>query len=234
MKSSVSPIGRGVVYASITLICFIFTADCFAASKTLSVCISTVNGEVTARRRCKANETRLDISALQAIADGKTYFNDQVISVAGPQGPAGPKGETGAQGPTGPMGPRGPMGEPGLKGDQGEKGATGETGPQGIQGAQGPQGVPGPEGVTGYQIVSNELTLQPQGVAGSQAVFCPDGKVALGGGGVGIGGNLDNFRMLNSFPVTDGLRAGWQVRFINEGTHVRKFVVYAVCSKVTA
>lgn len=73
--------------------------------------------------------------------------DNDVDSVAGPQGP---KGDTGARGP------KGDTGEQGPKGDTGEQGPQGETGPQG------PKGDPGESNISDfvYACVSNGGTVQ--------------------------------------------------------------------------
>ncbi|MBI5631871.1 MAG: hypothetical protein HZA15_00085 [Nitrospirae bacterium] len=104
---------------------------------------------------------------------GYATFN-VTIGATGATGPEGPQGKEGPMGPQGPAGPIGPVGP---------------QGPEGIQGPAGPTGPQGPSGVSGYELVK-QLWVEP--VAGllqwayTESVACPVGKVAIGGGAIGM------------------------------------------------
>ncbi|MBF1159395.1 MAG: tail fiber protein, partial [Thermobifida sp.] len=70
--------------------------------------------------KAKAEQTKTDALA---VAQAKTFVQDQLRQHGGIKGDRGPAGPTGPQGPTGPAGPAGP------------RGATGERGPAGAAGA---------------------------------------------------------------------------------------------------
>lgn len=70
--------------------------------------------------KAKAEQTKTDA---QAVAQAKTFVQDQLRQHGGIKGDPGPAGPPGPQGPTGPAGPAGP------------RGATGERGPAGAAGA---------------------------------------------------------------------------------------------------
>lgn len=70
--------------------------------------------------KAKAEQTKTDA---QAVAQAKTFVQDQLRQHGGIKGDKGPAGPPGPQGPTGPAGPAGP------------RGATGERGPAGAAGA---------------------------------------------------------------------------------------------------
>lgn len=70
--------------------------------------------------KAKAEQTKTDA---QAVAQAKTFVQDQLRQHGGIKGDPGPAGPPGPQGPTGPVGPAGP------------RGATGERGPAGAAGA---------------------------------------------------------------------------------------------------
>lgn len=92
----------------------------------------------------------------------------------------------GAPGPQGPQGPQGPVGP---KGDQGV---------QGIPGEQGETGLPGADGVSGLtQVTSNPMAVTEPALYAVTA-WCPAGKVAVGGGGYGIGAGT--YMMRSSRP----------------------------------
>jgi hypothetical protein len=86
--------------------------------------------------------------------------------------PAGPKGEAG---PVGPMGVSGPQGKPGA------------------------EGPPGPPGISGYVQVDNFSAFDSTNVKG-EAVDCPEGLVALGGGAVAFGAG-EKVAILDSVPL---------------------------------
>lgn len=70
--------------------------------------------------KAEAEQTKTDA---QAVAQAKSFVQDQLRQHGGIKGDRGPAGPTGPQGPTGPVGPAGP------------RGATGERGPAGAAGA---------------------------------------------------------------------------------------------------
>lgn len=70
--------------------------------------------------KAKAEQTKTDA---QAVAQAKSFVQDQLRQHGGIKGDPGPAGPPGPQGPTGPAGPAGP------------RGATGERGPAGAAGA---------------------------------------------------------------------------------------------------
>ena len=121
-------------------------------------------------------------------------------------GPQGPKGDAGATGPTGPQGPAGP------------------------QGATGPQGAPGASGAT-HVTVHSTTTSIPNNVAIDQAVACPAGTVATGGGAhVGTGGGA-GLVISRSQPVpTSGAPTGWDAIAENTGGATTEFTTYVICA----
>ena len=71
--------------------------------------------------KAKAEQTKTDA---QAVAQAKTFVQDQLRQHGGIKGDRGPAGPTGPQGPTGPAGPRGATGERGPVGPAGAAGAV--------------------------------------------------------------------------------------------------------------
>ena len=71
--------------------------------------------------KAKAEQTKTDA---QAIAQAKTFVQDQLRQHGGIKGDPGPAGPAGPQGPTGPAGPRGATGERGPAGPAGAAGAV--------------------------------------------------------------------------------------------------------------
>lgn len=71
--------------------------------------------------KAKAEQTKTDA---QAVAQAKTFVQDQLRQHGGIKGDPGPAGPTGPQGPTGPAGPRGATGERGPAGPAGAAGAV--------------------------------------------------------------------------------------------------------------
>ncbi len=69
--------------------------------------------------------------------------------------------------------------------------------------------------ITGWEIVQNAVT----GSAGT--ALCPVGKVVLGGGYLGTGGNV-----FDNGPVQVGSQWGWS---ITQG-HLSNQVIYAICA----
>lgn len=203
-----------VKFTGLVAILLINASLALAAPKRQNLCLDDKSGDFGIRAHCKPSETDIDVGALRAL------ISDANLSTRGEKGEVGPqgaRGETGAQGPRGEQGP------------QGERGAQGE---RGLQGEQGAHGIPGAPGLSGYEVVSKQMSVLPA-TGATLLVRCPAGKAVIGGGGIGIGGGLDNFRMLNSLPTFDSLGFGWQVRFMNEGTNPRNFVAHAICANVT-
>ena len=71
--------------------------------------------------KAKAEQTKTDA---QAVAQAKTFVQDQLRQHGGIKGDPGPAGPPGPQGPTGPAGPRGATGERGPAGPAGAAGAV--------------------------------------------------------------------------------------------------------------
>lgn len=71
--------------------------------------------------KAKAEQTKTDA---QAVAQAKTFVQDQLRQHGGIKGDPGPAGPPGPQGPTGPAGPVGPRGATGERGPAGEAGAV--------------------------------------------------------------------------------------------------------------
>lgn len=145
----------------------------------------------------------LNVLLNTACAKGQKPFKLATFPVAATPGPAGPKGDkgdkggkgdTGARGPQGPKGEEGPRGAHGAKGDDGERGPRGPDGPQGAkgnrgeqgeQGEQGPKGDDGAKGAPGISDYSVHVNAPApnQNRYKSVQIDCPDGTMALGGGG---------------------------------------------------
>ena len=124
-------------------------------------------------------------------------------------------------GPAGPAGPAGPVGPQGPQGPQGSQGPQGETGPQG---PQGPAGLPG--GIAGLVVVS-ATSVNNDDSYKTQAVSCPAGKKALGGGG---STNNTAASVSQSYP-TDVVPTGWTV--VGSATTPNtafSVTVYAICA----
>lgn len=158
------------------------------------------------------------------------------VGAAGPIGPtgaagaAGPIGATGAAGPAGTEGPigatgaAGPAGEAGPQGTKGDAGLTGPQGPSGQQGTQGVQGVPGTAGVSGYQFIQNIYVAVAAGTTINHAIYCPNAKLATGGGYRDEGGNL---KVPWNSPLDGG--AGWFWRISAPTTGSGAASLYVIC-----
>jgi hypothetical protein len=150
--------------------------------------------------------------ALRVIDPSATHCGGGETSLSWAQTPApGPKGDTGAAGP---------KGDPGAEGPQGPKG---DTGILGFQGSDGPQGPQGPPGSHGYVIRWGEWQDTPPLGAVRSSVGCPDGKVAVGGGFM-----LDGADVEESDELPYG--TGWQVT-ARGGLTGGSFNVVVVCGK---
>ncbi|MBM3602560.1 MAG: hypothetical protein FJX22_02100 [Alphaproteobacteria bacterium] len=95
-------------------------------------------------------------------------------------------------------------------------------------------------GLTGYQVVWNSGTVGDNG--GSFTVYCPDGQVAIGGGGEVVG---DGLTLSASKPLggnirglfgLNGVASGWQVVATGQaktpqptGLPINPISVYAFC-----
>ncbi len=117
----------------------------------------------------------------------------------------------------------------------------GQVGPQGETGATGATGEAGAPGISGYETVSRSQDHSAGTVAGG-GVYCPTGKVPLGGGaGVSEPGDDDaSFFSAASvdmaFPLSDAGGVGWGASFVpNPSLLVSEAytaTVYAVCAFV--
>lgn len=149
---------------------------------------------------------------------------------AGPAGTEGPIGGTGAAGPAGTAGPigatgpAGPAGEAGPQGVKGDAGLTGPQGPSGQQGTQGVQGTPGTPGVSGYQFIQNIYVAVAAGTTINHAIYCPNAKLATGGGYRDEGGNL---KVQWNSPLDGG--AGWFWRISAPTTGSGAASLYVIC-----
>jgi len=112
----------------------------------------------------------------------------------------------------GPIGPVGPIG------------ATGPVGPEGPTGPMGPAGPQGPSGVSGYQFVQEVVVGVPAGTLFNHALYCPQGKVATGGGWRDEGGAL---HLLWDTPIDGGL--GWYFRVENPSPYNDSISMYVLC-----
>jgi hypothetical protein len=115
-------------------------------------------------------------------------------------GQPGPQGLPGAAGQQGPQGEKGDNGDPGAQGPQGERGPQGEQGPAGPRGEAGPAGS---GGVSGLQWIGQQTGSDSSLRKGGTAV-CPAGKVALGGGALPFGSQLEGVAITTSSIATSG------------------------------
>ncbi len=222
------------------------------------------NGAVTAAK-LRPHALKLSDFAIGQLADF-----DRGRGARGPQGPPGPTGKTGATGPAGPQGqtgptgpagtqgpagPPGPTGQTGPMGAPGQTGATGQTGPTGAMGAPGqtgptgPMGAPGQTGATGPQgppglssvtTVRVDHTIANDGVA-EDALPCPTGYVATGGGGsIGAPGT-QGVLFEQSAPISatsqpaneNDTPTGWEITIVNTSGATQPYSTYAVCAKTS-
>lgn len=97
-------------------------------------------------------------------------FDNGILQLSMPPGPAGPTGPAGPQGVPGEQGPQGP------RGIQGPQGGQGDRGPEGAQGLMGPQGAQGPRGETGLTGPAGPIGPKgDQGERGPQGTEGPEG-----------------------------------------------------------
>jgi hypothetical protein len=106
-------------------------------------------------------------------------------------------------------------------------GPKGDTGPIGPKGDAGPKGE---RGTVGVHVVSRASTISAQ-ILVHRIVSCPDGEIALGGGGhIGSGGispaaiTRDEPLVVNDKPV------GWQVIVDNGTNSPQDFNVSVICA----
>lgn len=129
-------------------------------------------------------------------------------------------------------------------GPKGEPGATGAAGPTGATGATGAAGPPGPAGVLGYEVVER-VYENPAPIDQGFYASCPNGKMALGGGGIvqvyngpgfeGLGSPV--YSMPVSTPAT-GAFNNWVVGVIQPQQPGRaitaRITVRAICAIVAS
>jgi hypothetical protein len=125
--------------------------------------------------------------------------------------------QTGPPGTPGPVGPVGPTGPVGPAGAQGPKGDTGPAGPA--------------SGLSGYEI--RRATSENNNVQfKSKVIWCPTGKVALGGG-AGVSGPAAavlNTSIPNSLG-NDGATPGWFAggQTVSPGPETWSLSVFVIC-----
>jgi len=102
----------------------------------------------------------------------------------------GATGKEGKEGKTGPTDNTGVIGVTGVEGKEGKEGKTGITGVTGATGAEGKEGKTGPTGPTGptYEQKTNIKVIYEEGTNKKATANCPEGYVAIGGGGQNNGG----------------------------------------------
>jgi hypothetical protein len=218
-----------------------------AAAKWYMLCLDGDNGRISAKRRCGLNETILDAEAFSTLVGARDAVQG-AQGPAGPQGargatgetgpagadgaagPAGPKGDRGDRGELGPQGAVGPRGDTGLTGAVGAQGPKGDRGEQGPAGAQGAVGLRGPAGFSGYEVLEGSLILTP-GTVAAQSVFCPAGKVVLGGG-ARAHREISQMYMLSAGPATkaDTGQSGWPAVYSNTASINVRITVSVVCA----
>lgn len=98
---------------------------------------------------------------------------------------------------------------------------VGPTGPTGPAGPAGPQGA---SGVSGYEFISQVVVSVPAGTTLNNALSCPAGKVATGGGYRDEGEAL---HILWDTPIDGG--TGWYFRVTNPSQFNDSFSMYVIC-----
>jgi hypothetical protein len=127
-------------------------------------------------------------------------------------------------------GAKGDPGPQGAKGDPGPQGAKGDTGPQGAKGDTGPQGPKGEPGATNVTVKTQSEQIA-NNLAMDQAVDCPAGFVATGGGGhVGTGGGGGLVISRSEPHVVGGKSVGWDVIAENTSGNATQFTTSVVCA----
>jgi hypothetical protein len=95
-----------------------------------------------------------------------------------------------------------------------EEGQPGADGTNGTNGTNGKDGTNGTNGVSGYSMESRAASINGTGVGGAPtllvSIFCPPGKVALGGGGKASLTNGQIVALTASHPQGS---FGWDVTF---------------------
>jgi len=193
-------------------------------------CVGTDSGTLRvlgSGQSCRLNEAAIDWN--QAGPKGDQGIQG-IQGVKGDKGDTGAQGDQGIQGIAGIDGTNGIDGADGAPGADGQDGAVGATGPQGPPGPQGPQGVQGDpgSGVSGHTVVTGSRTLE-----GTQAnwltVYCPDAKVALGGG-YSLFWNSEPPQTLTSRPVSNN---GWEVSVsFTSSVLYSGLNVYVICANL--
>ncbi|MFT4264817.1 MAG: hypothetical protein QM572_15640 [Nocardioides sp.] len=125
----------------------------------------------------------------------------------------------------------------------------GPTGPAGPAGAAGAPGADGADATTGYEVVSGITASVADGAQASLLVWCPVGKVAVGGGGTWSGGASNAAGWLatnnplrairdsngnltgNGFPSTT-VADGWAISGTNKAGGARDLRGWVICVSV--
>lgn len=124
----------------------------------------------------------------------------------------------------------------GIQGAQGPAGATGLAGARGPQGDPGEAGAAGAAGISGFVYIRSDPLIiypnsqMPNGVTQGLA-FCPEGKVALGGG-LRIEGLAPGYFVLWNAQI-DGSQNGWFVKVLNTTENQNFMHVYVQCANVS-
>lgn len=117
----------------------------------------------------------------------------------------------------------------GQPGAPGADGAPGAQGPAGSDGSQGPPGADGSDGVSGWQKMNALTAIAANGTA-TQAVWCPSGKVATGGGWGVDNALLNDVIVRSSTPVESSGFHAWQATVDNTGSGTGNLYVYVFCA----
>lgn len=134
----------------------------------------------------------------------------------------------------------GEQGPPGADGVDGQNGADGQDGIDGTNGQDGADGTDGQDGVSGYEIVTEVASWGGGGGFRELTVTCPSGKRALGAGYNGgyftaPAGSIDeaeiNALPLETEPVAGG--GGWNFVWVGDFTGPnRAYEHYVICADV--
>jgi hypothetical protein len=95
----------------------------------------------------------------------------------------------------------------------------------------GKQGIPGPQGnsgISGYQIVQSATLLAKP--TQKVSVFCPTGKVVLGGGATLLSSSHD-FSLQSSGPASGS--HGWSASYTSAHNRQVPIVLWAICATVS-
>jgi hypothetical protein len=118
------------------------------------------------------------------------------------------------------------------RGPQGAPGTPGTPGKNGDNGAPGKDGAPGKNGVSGYEVVSESFDNSKIG----GTVYCPAGKLVLGGGAELFGSTADQFAIRESRPVSI---VAWTASSTDANRTRDEFIagpgitVWAICASVS-